>query len=296
MLNFRAMTLEDYAWMKEMQEASGQSSCHHLPGNIFLWGPDYNTKICRLNGDFFTTYSEMKHSYCFPVGRGDCRAALETLMLDAGERGVPFRLFGIMEHNREALEQWYPGRFSFRETRDFEDYVYNTDDLTALPGKKYHQKRNHIAAFLRSYDWSYEPLGEGNIAACVDFQHRWFSANEAKNPADLATENTVVLSALKNFSALGFVGGVLYAGGEMAGFTLGERINDEIFCTHIEKADGSLRGAYPMLNQQFAQNALGAYRFVNREEDMGDPGLRQAKLSYHPAELLKAYAVSCRRE
>jgi hypothetical protein len=277
------MTLGDYAWMKKLQEASTQTACEYLPGNIYLWGENHHTQVCRLNEDFFATYSEDKHCYCFPTGHGDYGTMFEALMRDANERGIAFRMFGVSEENRSMLEELFPGRFAYQENRDFADYIYNAEDLINLPGKKYHAKRNHIAAFLKSHRWEYKPLDEHNITGCVDFQEHWFAANAAKNPGELAQENKVVLAALQNFFALGFIGGVLYADNAVAGFTIGERVNSEIFCTHIEKADGAIRGAYPMLNQQFAQNALAGYRFINREEDTGDEGLRRAKLSYYPA-------------
>jgi len=289
MLDFRTMTLDDYTWMKCLQEKSRQYSCEYLPGNIYLWGNLYGTKICRLDNDFFATFSEIKKSYCFPVGCGDYQNALEMLRYDAKERNIAFRIFGVLEHNHRLLDELYPCCFTFKRVPEAEDYVYNTCALINLPGKKYHQKRNHIAAFLRSHSWCYEPLNEQNIEACMAFQKRWFRINEAKNPKELARENEVVLAALHNFFALGFIGGILYADGEIAGFTLGERINNQIFCTHIEKADSNIRGAYPMLNQQFAQNALSGYCCINREEDMGDEGLRRAKLSYHPAEQIRKY-------
>ncbi|MDR3344109.1 MAG: phosphatidylglycerol lysyltransferase domain-containing protein [Oscillospiraceae bacterium] len=291
MLDFRPMTLGDYAWMKELQEASEQTACEYLPGNIFLWGGLYGTQICRLNDDSFATYSALENRYCFPTGRGDPEAALKIIMRDANERGVALRMFGISDNNRRTLDELFPGLFTYSESRDWADYVYNAEDLINLPGKKYHAKRNHIAAFDKSHRWTFEPLNEHNISACVDFQEQWFAANESKNPQELAQENTVVISALRNFFALGFVGGVLFADGKVAGFTIGERINGEIFCTHIEKADGEIRGAYPMLNRQFARSSLADYRYINREEDTGDEGLRRAKLSYYPAFTPMEYAA-----
>ncbi|MCL2023410.1 MAG: phosphatidylglycerol lysyltransferase domain-containing protein [Oscillospiraceae bacterium] len=284
MLEFRSMKIEDYSWMKKLQEVSEQTSCEYLPGNIYLWGDFYGTKICRLNDDFFATFSEMRRAYCFPVGDfRNCGKALEILEKDAKKRGIPLRLYGVLEHNRQLLEELYQQQFTFKRNPDLEDYVYNSDDLINLPGKKYHQKRNHIAAFLRTRQWEYISIGRDNLDKCADFQEEWYRANMAKNPESLAMENKVVMSALENFFALGFTGGVLYADGEVVGFTLGERINRDIFCTHIEKANSEIRGAYPMLNQQFAQHALLDYKLINREEDMGDEGLRRAKQSYHPA-------------
>ncbi|MDR1805354.1 MAG: phosphatidylglycerol lysyltransferase domain-containing protein [Clostridium sp.] len=294
MLDFREMTLGDYAPMKAMQEASRQTACEYLPGNIYLWGKHYGTQICFIGGDFYASFSPKFRSYCFPTGGGDPAAALEELRLDAERRGNPFRLFGLFKENCDLLEQLYPCCFAFAEQRDMADYVYTASELAELPGKRYHAKRNHISAFVKANSWHYEPMGRNNIAECKAFQRVWFAANQSKSPAALAQENEVVQAALENFFALGFVGGVLFVNREVVGFTLGERVNESVFCTHIEKADGSIRGAYPMLNQQFAQNALGGYSYINREEDTGDEGLRKAKLSYHPAMLPMEYSAQMR--
>ncbi|MDR0883288.1 MAG: phosphatidylglycerol lysyltransferase domain-containing protein [Oscillospiraceae bacterium] len=294
MLDFQPMTLADAAWMKPLQESSHQICCEYLPGNIYLWGTQYGTEICRLKGrrgDFFLTYSHIEHNYGFPTGTGDVSWALSVLFADAEARDIPPRLFGVSDRARAVLEGLYPGRFAFLENRDFSDYVYNASDLIHLPGKKYHAKRNHIAALVKAHEWHYAPLTRENVPDCRAFQAEWLRANAGKNPEELAQEDIAVQRALAHFDALGFVGGVLYVGDAVAGFTVGERVNESIFCTHIEKADGAIRGAYPLLNREFAANALADYEYIDREEDTGDPGLRRAKLSYYPVRIPVEYTM-----
>jgi len=94
---------------------------------------------------------------------------------------------------------------------------------------------------------------------------------------------------------LGFVGGLLRANGEVVAFTFGEEMNPEVFCTHIEKAYADVRGAYPMINREFAANALSQYKYINREDDTGSEGLRKAKLSYCPDILLEKYMARVKK-
>ena len=101
--------------------------------------------------------------------------------------------------------------------------------------------------------------------------------------------------SFENYFDLGFVGGLLRANGEVVAFTFGEEMNPEVFCTHIEKAYADVRGAYPMINREFAANALSQYKYINREDDTGSEGLRKAKLSYCPDILLEKYMARVKK-
>ena len=79
--------------------------------------------------------------------------------------------------------------------------------------------------------------------------------------------------------------------GRIAAFTIGDRLNNDTFCVHIEKADTGFSGIYTGINNCFAKAAAADYRYINREEDLGIEGLRRSKRSYHPAFLLKKYTV-----
>ena len=94
------------------------------------------------------------------------------------------------------------------------------------------------------------------------------------------------------FNELGLTGGVIRIGGDVAAFTIGEKLNNETFCVHIEKADTQYNGIYVGINNSFARAAAAGYKYINREEDLGLEGLRRSKQSYHPAFLLKKYTVT----
>ena len=138
--------------------------------------------------------------------------------------------------------------------------------------------------------WSFDPLTAGNLGAVEEFfTHTYLSGAGAGSTEQ--EENRRVLEVLQNLDRYGMVGGVLTADGAIVGFSLGEIVNDTLF-THIEKADRNCKGAYQMLVNQFAAAyGSGDVTYINREEDMGDPGLRRAKQAYHPVELLKKYVV-----
>lgn len=105
----------------------------------------------------------------------------------------------------------------------------------------------------------------------------------------MAWEGCAVRRGLKHFEVLGFFGLALYADGRLCAFTYGEPLGKEGFCIHAEKADADLRGAYPMINREFAKRLPPHVRWINREDDAGDEGLKKAKMSYRPMLLLKKY-------
>ena len=155
---------------------------------------------------------------------------------------------------------------------------------THLAGKKLHGKRNHINKFKKTYeDWSYEPLSDENMEECFQMALKWRNENGCEDNPEKNAEMCVALNALRLYKEMGQVGGVLRVNKEVAAFTIGERLCDDTFVVHIEKAFADIDGAYPMINQQFVQHECMEYRYVNREDDAGSEGLRKAKLSYRPA-------------
>ena len=167
---------------------------------------------------------------------------------------------------------------------DYADYVYETEKLATLAGKKLHGKRNHINKFKTLYpDWTYESLSDDNVEDCFQMALEWRNQNGCEDDPEKNAEMCVTLNSLRLYKELGLKGGVLKAGGRIVAFTVGEPLCDDTFVVHIEKAFPDVDGAYPMINQQFVQHECMDYKYVNREEDTGAEGLRKAKLSYKPA-------------
>ena len=195
----------------------------------------------------------------------------------------------------ELLEQIYPGRFAIRYYRDSADYVYETKKLISLSGKKYHGKKNHINKFKKLYpDWSYETISSENVEDCFQMALEWRRQNGCEDDEEKSAEMCVTLNALRLLEELKLRGGLIRAGGKVVAFSIGEPVCDDTMVVHIEKAYADLQGAYPMINQQFLEHEASQYRYVNREEDLGEEGLRQAKESYHPVFLVEKGVVSFR--
>ncbi len=291
-LNFRAPDLSDRQWATELLAESGYRGCVYTFGNNYAWQRVYNARICRYK-DFYllenTDHTGGQPRFLFPAGRGDFHEAVAALREYCAEIGQPL----LMTANRECCE-WlmdnYP-EVHAEQCRDDFDYVYNSADLAELKGKRYHSKRNHLNRFYEN-DWCFEPITPENIPECEAVLEKWLEANSEERNEDKETEASVVRVSLKNYAALGYTGGLLRVSGEPQAFTFGERSSEDTFVVHVEKALLNYQGAYTAVNCEFAKTLAGQYRYINREEDAGSPGLRKAKLSYHPAFLEEKYFVT----
>ncbi|MDR0399934.1 MAG: phosphatidylglycerol lysyltransferase domain-containing protein [Treponema sp.] len=185
---------------------------------------------------------------------------------------------------RGALEA---GGFAVAEDRDNFDYLYLRTDLADLPGKKYHKKRNLVSQFLSAYDHQEQPLTEDLVPQAVEVLDRWKEEKGEDGDYHSARE------ALEQFRELGMEGALYFIGGKPAGWCLGEGIaKGTVFTVHFEKAAGGYKGMYQYINQAFASMLPPHYVYINREQDLGDLGLRQAKETYRPWGFVKKYAAA----
>ena len=289
MLEFHPVSLADRDPIRAKLAAEPRLGCEYGFGNIFSYSAKYPILVGETGGCFFTRCVVDDYDYyCFPVG-GDKRIAIRDLIESARRVGKASELYGMTEADAAILEEAYPGRFVIEKARDSFDYVYTREDLVSLAGKKYQSKRNHISFFMRNCRWSYEPITPETIPECLAMSEQWLEQNKNEYQDDLVAEFAIIQKAFANYEALGYVGGLLRADGKVVAYTMGEPLTDEMFCVHIEKAFADVRGAYPMINRLFAEQSLGGYRYINREDDVGHDNLRKAKLSYHPAFFVEKY-------
>ena len=215
------------------------------------------------------------------------------------KKGMPFReahavvgrlVLHCIKEDKALLEMFYGERAKISTDRDHYDYIYSREKLCTLAGKKLHAKRNYINRF-KTGNWSYEPITQANLPDCRVMQQEWCKTNNCCTDADKRDECCAVQQAFRHFDELGFTGGCLRQDGQVVAYTIGEPLNSNTFIVHIEKAFADIPGAYPMINQQFVEHAMKDFEYVNREDDVGDEGLRKAKLSYYPERLLEDYIV-----
>lgn len=273
-------------------------SCELTFGNIYLWSRFYETGFAIVEDTIVFGEVDGVYSYSFPVGPGDLKRAVDALMDHCRENNAVFQLHNVTGEEFEKLEEIYPGRFEIAYEREYADYVYETEKLAKLSGKKYHSKKNHVNKFMSLYpDWSYEPITKENVEECFQMALRWRRENGCEEDEEKNAEMCVSLNSLRLFEELGFVGGVLRVNGKIVAYTVGEpSTKADTMIVHIEKALSEVQGAYTVINQQFALHQGQGYTYLNREDDVGDEGLRKAKLSYKPVFLIEKGVVRERSE
>ena len=290
MIQFERLVLERKAEYDAYLLNCGQRGCEYSFVNLYLWG---RQTAAEVDG-YLALFSHFNgHSvYPFPVGKGDIRPVLDKIIEDSQQRGIPCRFTSLNQADMELLEAYYPGRFRFRCDRSDFDYVYNIEDLAELKGKKFQQKRNHWNRFAENFPDHYvERITPENMDQVRQLIDRWFQGKQRDDPEqDLKLEQIALRRAISNYDALGLDGVILYAGGEPVAVTMGSRLSEDTFDIHFEKARDDIQGAYGAINRIFARYLREKYpqlRYLNREDDLGLPGLRKAKLSYNPAFLVE---------
>lgn len=283
-INFRKITLEDQDMIKSYLGLQKTRSCEMTFANIYLWSRFYRLDYAIVEDTLVFRGNGEKTFFDFPVGKPEnVKRAVEVLMTYCDEIGQDLTLAAVTKEKYAALEEMYPGKFEVEYDRDYADYVYETEKLANLSGKKYHGKKNHINKFKKLYpDWSYEPITDDNVEECFQMALSWRRLNGCEEDEEKNAEMCVTLNSLRLFKELHLRGGLLRAAGEVVAFSIGEPVCEDTMVVHIEKAFSAVDGAYPMINQQFILHEAKEYTYVNREEDLGEEGLRRAKLSYHP--------------
>jgi len=291
--HFKPLGIEDRALIAGRLQAYEPETSELTFTNLFIWRRYYGLEW-SLSGDMLllACNPENKTPFCLPpIGPGPRRETVGELLSwlrEARQAPDPFisRADGKLVRELSGNPE-----FSIEPEREHFDYRYRSADLIGLAGRKYHGKKNHLNKFRATCRFSYEPMTREHVPACLKFQDAWCNCNRCADDMNLMHEWAAVKELLGAFDRLGVQGGVILIDGIVEAFTLGELLNRETAVVHIEKANAQIPGLYSVINQQFCEHALSGVPFINREQDLGDEGLRQAKLSYQRERLVEKYVI-----
>ncbi len=286
-MKFKKITLDCVTELnKILRAADGELSCEINFVNLLIWQPLYNNCFCFEDGILYLkSYDDKIQTYSLPFG--DVKKGMNKI---AEHCGTPYPDIWAQAGARfDEFKKLYGKYYTITESRNEFDYIYNSSDLMNLSGKKYHSKRNHIAAFSKQFNWHYENITDSNIDNVKKCAEIWYSQNYDRMDDELKTEMRGVTLMLQNMNILGIKGGAIVIDGMVVAFTLGSPINEKIYNIHIEKALKGYENAYTVINREFAARNLEKYKYINREDDLGLEGLRRSKLSYKPEILLPKY-------
>lgn len=294
MLSLKKIEFSDIPVLKAYFNAYPARQCDRALGSTVMWRDYFSNKYAVHDGTLILS-SAFNSSECFshPIGKNP-DSAFKALEEYCDANGIELVFMGVNKAELPALLRRYPESIAEAD-RDWFDYLYEKDAIMNLTGRKYATPRNHINKFRKYYgDWSFSEIKDEDIRELVEFTRHFTFNAEKDESAKLELE--MCIEVLENYEAYGMLGGVLRVDGKVIAYSIGEIIGDTLF-SHIEKADISYHGAYQMLTNQFLRMYADndEVKYVNREEDCGDEGLRRSKLSYNPVELLVKNTVYIKR-
>lgn len=314
MIRFKKISIDDREIIQGFTLNGERMNCDFSIANIIGWRFLYNSEYAIIDDYLvFRFYADHHLAYmspiAHPVQQADgtfrvepCDECSERVIMqlrnDAIAQGHPFLMLGVCSYMRQRIEEKFPDKFDIKPDRDYFDYIYQREKLITLSGKHLQSKRNHINKFKSLYpDYEYRPLTQELVPECIRLEETWRSQSEEQDsdPArsqKLSEELRSMTRIFQRWEQLRMTGGTIYVEGKMVAFTFGAPINNHTFDVCVEKADTRYEGSFAIINNEFVKHLPEQYIYINREEDLGDEGLRRAKLSYKPEILLEKFSMT----
>ena len=289
-LNFEPIQLDrqkDY--LQRLGECSQLSSDYSF-ANLFGWAEEYGLTWAWQDGLVWIRQTKPDACCWAPIGswqNADWQNIFDACKQDEiNFTRVPQKLLGLWSrHFADQLEA--------EEERNHWDYIYDLRELVELRGNRFHKKKNLVKQFKKKYDYRYQFFGPDMIEPAMAMQADWCNWKDCESSDVLMAENQSVFKILYNWKELvGLMGGVLMVDDLIVAYTMAEKLDEDTVVVHYEKGCPDYKGVYQAINQMFLENLDGKFKWVNREQDLGEEGLRQAKLSYNPVGFLKKYRVT----
>ncbi len=268
--------------------------CDRTVGVNYMWRVPFEGTYAITNGCLIlrVSYGVKGVHFTYPIG-DDPTAALTALEAYCRENGLPLQFAAVSDEEITALKERYPA-ITVSANRDFFDYLYHYDDLATFAGRRYSAQRNHINRFVKQWpNWAYHPLIREDVPATQAFLREWVERKRTIGPLSRSEEIEArgCADLLEVMHEFGMSGGILTVDGRIVAFSIGEKLGDTLY-VHCEKGDIHYPGVYQLMVREFAaHNASPTLRYINREDDSGDAGLRQSKLAYRPCALLEKSIV-----
>jgi hypothetical protein len=292
LLNFEPIGMERQGEYQQLLARCGQIASDYSFINIWGWADEYGLQWAWQNGLVWIRQSKPKNALWAPVG--DWAAVDWASVLDDAGR-VADRVVRVPEPLALTLASHIEPPRPPDESRDHWDYLYKRQELVDLKGNRFHKKKNLFNQFLSAYEHSYLPLSDAMIEQALNMQEDWCTWRDCESSDTLAAENKAIARVLHHWRDLqGLTGGAILVKEILVAYTIAETMPDQTLIIHFEKGCPDYKGSYQAINQMFLAHAPEEYALVNREQDIGDEGLRKAKLSYNPVGFVKKYEVRLR--
>lgn len=286
MLTLQPVTVSSLDVLKANLPADGNGDCNLSVASLITRAKERELAYACFVGRLVLRWRPAAKSpmvWVWPANCEMCNTLLTNLEAESAQLGEPLRLYGTLPELEERFKAVWPHRrYTLTTSEDWGDYLYARDALVTLQGRKLAGKRNFVKRYKAQHpDAQFVPLDASTIPLARAYLTKWYSVHEPLDET-MQAEREAIHIAFDHFDALGLRGGVLMENGLVHGFTYGANLTENMFAVHIEKAERDVVGAYPALAHFFAASLPEQYTIINREEDLGIPGLRKAKEDWNP--------------
>ena len=297
MLTFQPITIEAVEELLPFAKEQQTRSCDYTPGNLVMWARFMEYKYAIANETLFIScksQSDMQsEAFLAPIGKMSLRESLSLLQAYCKQNSKELRLTAVPQEFIEELQSILPN-YECKELENWSDYVYDIQKLATLQGKALNKKRNRYNKFIAEQPaYSYNRCTPDDINEVVKFLATNRECQHNREDNMRCYEHWQCMATVRNLLKYEQPAGVLRIDGKITAFTLGEIFGDTLF-VHIEKADHNIAGASEAINRMFVNDILAQHPelvYANREEDLGDPGLRQVKRAYNPVMMIQRYEM-----
>lgn len=295
-LSFKKLTPDSIDELRPLLRDSHTRANDFTIGGLLMWTDYFHYEYCIYRGTLFIKGVSEIHTalpaFSLPVGALPLSESVGLIVAYCHANNIPLRFSAVPSDRVDEIREIIAGQEE--RLTDWSDYIYDAQELASLSGKKFNKKRNHVNRFIAdNQDYRVERLSRENLTEVRNSYTRWLTEGTIETAS--ATEESIqTLRIIDNYEQYPFEGILLRDNaGEIVAFTMGEVIGDTLY-SHIEKMNHHVTGAGETINKLFAQHITSLYpqvMYINREEDAGDLGLRQAKLSYNPVMILEKYDI-----
>ena len=288
-MQLKKLTIEDRELFLKIQPENEIHTQYMSFTNLFLWKDCENIEyFCYEDFPVVTGLDfEQKRYFMLPEKlfvSDELICFIKTNFKDA------HRIVALASEQKDNIDENILEKYEIIHDRNMDNYIYLSQNLATLSGKKLHSKRNHINNFKKSYNYEFCLLSDENINEVMEFLEEWYK-KRIPDDETLLYEMTAVFNGLKFRKELGMKGAFIRTDGKIIAFTMGDKMTSDMAVIHFEKADTDYKGSYAVINMEFVKNCWKDVTYINREDDMGLEGLRKSKLSYYPFMLKESYTL-----
>lgn len=292
-MDFKKLEFSDLELIRSYYHKYTNQTCDRTIGGSFMWRDYFQTMYALVDDTLVMKCVKNGETvFCFPMGE-KVKEALLAIEDYCEKEGIAPEFVSLSAAEMEYLKERYKNA-TIVENRDWSDYLYLTSDHANFSGRKFTTQRNHINKFLRQYEnWEFKKIDEESLHLVKEF-YKDYEVRFAKSDITAMEEQEKTNEVLDKYDIYGFVGYALYIEQKVVGFVIGEIVGDTMFI-HVEKADKSMDGVNTMLVMQFAKQFENKVTYLNREEDVGDLGLRYSKTKYRPINMVYKYELNFKK-